>query len=1079
MDALAAIFISHASLDGSLAADVKRWLASRGYEQVFLDLDKAGGLRAGEDWERRLYQEVARCHAVILLITPAWLASKWCFAEFTMARSLGKVIFPIVLAPDQVAVVGPELRSIQMAQWNEEGQAHLAARLEAVALEIARGHRYDPRRSPYPGILSFDAEDAAVFFGRDRVIREIAERLEAKRVGGGARLLLVVGATGSGKSSVLKAGVLPWIGRDSRAWIVLPAFRPGDAPITRLAKVLAEATGRAEAWPQWRQRLAAEPRATLAEAVGLLQVGPALDATLIVAIDQFEEAFTIAEASERAAFLRALTAAADRQRPLAILILATLRSDLMGEILKTPGFDLAHDVYTLGPLAAEQLSDVIEGPAGVAAIVLEPGLSRRMLEDAKGPESLPLLAFALRELYARHGPDKRLAIRDYEQLGDSATMPTRLSPLESVVRRKAEDALRAAAPSPAELAALMEAFVGSLVRVNEEGVRLRRPAALDDLPAPARPLVELLVQARLLGKRQEGEATLVEVAHEALFRAWPLLASWLDEEQDFLIGRRQIEEAERLWLAAAEAEKDRALLAGLLLDRAREWIAQNPERLARVRPFVEASIARDDAEKARIRRLNEQALIGQSRLLADLARQRSEEGDHETAALLALEALPDNATKVARPYVPQAEAALYRALAAMPEAGVRLRLAGERPHFSSDGRRLVTAIGPNGYLWDAANGQQIAALSCHTGKALAAVFSPDDRRVATRSEEDGTVRIWNAVSGAELLVLRAHQDGAWHKGGVWNVAFSPDGGRIATCSPDRTARVWDAASGAPMLTLRHDHWVGSVAFLPDGTRIVTATVATQDRKATTAVRIWDAVTGAEIAVLPRTENAELFCSPDGARIATISEYRVCLWEADGKEIGALLLHDGDGAVKLAFSPDGTRIVTRSDHVARLWDAADGAEIAQLRRPREEEVRSVAFLSSGIRIVTGAQDGTVRIFDAASGAEVAAVRVPAGRVRSASVTPDGARLIAVSEDGTAGIWDQARRLEIAVLAPGGAVSSATLSPDGTRILTSSAGGVVGDISLWRLFAATQDLVDQARSVVSRELTPEQRRQFFLA
>jgi hypothetical protein len=206
---LAAIFISHASSDGQQAAGVKQWLESRGYEQVFLDLDRAGGLRAGEDWERRLYEEVARCHAVILLITPAWLASKWCFAEFTMARSLGKVVFPIVTTPDEGTIIGPELRSIQMERWNAEGQAHLAARLEAVAHEIARGHRYDARRPPYPGIMAFEPEDAAVFFGRDREIREVAERLEARRVQGGARLLLVVGASGSGKSSVLKAGVLP------------------------------------------------------------------------------------------------------------------------------------------------------------------------------------------------------------------------------------------------------------------------------------------------------------------------------------------------------------------------------------------------------------------------------------------------------------------------------------------------------------------------------------------------------------------------------------------------------------------------------------------------------------------------------------------------------------------------------------------------------------------------------------------------------------------------------------------------------------------------------------------------------
>jgi WD40 repeat protein len=1068
---LAAIFISHASVDGQHAAGVKQWLASRGYEQVFLDLDKAGGMRAGEDWERRLYEEVARCHAVILLITPAWLASKWCFAEFAMARSLGKVIFPIVLMPDEGVVIGPELRSIQVERWNEEGQAHLASRLEAVAHEIARGHRFDPRRSPYPGILAFEAEDAAVFFGRDSEIRQIAERLEARRVQGGARLLLVVGASGSGKSSVLKAGVLPWIGRDARSWIRLSAFRPGEAPLTRLAKVLAEGLGDAGKWQLWRERLAAAPRAALAEAIELLQIGPAREATVVLAIDQLEEAFTITGESERAAFLRALASIADRPRPLAMLVVATVRADLINEILKTQDLDLAHEVYTLGPLAAERLADVIEGPAEVAAIILEPGLARHILQDAKRPESLPLLAFALRELNERYGADKRLEILEYERLGDPAAKPVRLSPLENVVRRKAEETIYAAAPSAAELAALKEAFIGALVQVNQEGVRLRRPARLEDLPGPARPLIEMLVGARLLSKRMELETSLVEVAHEALFHAWPLLSSWLDEEQDFLIGRRRVEEAGRFWRAATQQQKDKALLSGLLLERAREWNAKNPDRFTGLSHFVQASIARDDAEKVRAQRLNDQALIGQSRLLVDLSRQQFEEGDCGTAAMLALEALPDTGRKVARPYVPQAEAALYHALSFIPHSAVRFKGTWARAVFSPDGRRLVAAIGQTGILYDTANGQEIAKLSGHRGKRgdIRVYFSPESRRLATIAEEEGIVRVWNAASGAELLVLRAHKDGVWNKNGVWNLAFSPDGARIVTCSPDRTARVWDVDSGAEIMTLRHDNWVGRCAFSPDGTRILTCTSAPPDNKGSTAARIWNATDGTEIAVLRPTENANAFYSPTGTRIATTG-YRtaVRLWDAAGQEVAALGGHDDDITVTVTLSPDGGQLLTISRHMARLWDTAGGKEIAQLRMRDDYLTESSTFLPVGIRIFTSAADGTLRIWDPVSGAEVAVLRGHHGHVSSAVFSPDGERLLTTSSDRTARVWNLAKRTEIAVLDDEG--NSARLSPDGTRIVT--------DGYLWRIFPTTRDLVDHARSVGASELTAEQRQQFFL-
>src|ERR1700751_5640447 len=147
---MAAIFISHSSRDGALASEVSALLAKDGYEQVFLDFDKHTGLQAGENWERRLYGEIERCHAIVLILTVNWLDSKWCFVEFTQARALGKIIFPIVLSPLGDKRIAPEIQGVDLKDWNTEGQQYLSRRIREVTDEVARGFTWERTRSPYP-----------------------------------------------------------------------------------------------------------------------------------------------------------------------------------------------------------------------------------------------------------------------------------------------------------------------------------------------------------------------------------------------------------------------------------------------------------------------------------------------------------------------------------------------------------------------------------------------------------------------------------------------------------------------------------------------------------------------------------------------------------------------------------------------------------------------------------------------------------------------------------------------------------------------------------------------------------------
>jgi TIR domain len=250
-----AIFISHSSRDQTVTDDIKSALAGMGFERVFLDFDKDTGIGAGEAWEKRLYEEVERCHAIILVLTPNWLASTWCRVELAQARALGKVIVPVICAPLGERYVLPEVQAVELVDWNAGGLERIAQRLHAITDELARGFMLDPHRSPYPGIHAFEAEDAAIFFGRDDETRAVIERLDARRTKGGARLVLLIGGSGAGKSSLLKAGVLPQLGRRHDLWIVLPTMRPGRTPLEALAKILADVQGRPEDWRAWHKRL--------------------------------------------------------------------------------------------------------------------------------------------------------------------------------------------------------------------------------------------------------------------------------------------------------------------------------------------------------------------------------------------------------------------------------------------------------------------------------------------------------------------------------------------------------------------------------------------------------------------------------------------------------------------------------------------------------------------------------------------------------------------------------------------------------------------------------------------------------
>jgi WD40 repeat protein len=1087
------IFISHSSRDAEQAARLLECLHAHGLVETFLDFDKHAGLAPGADWERTLYREIVGAEAVILILTKNWFDSKWCFAEFTQARALGKAIFPLIEAPTGETFVSGDIQHLDLVKDREGGLARLATELTEVVVNARGGFGWDQTRPPYPGLLAFDEADAAIYFGRDDDIRRLIERLNARRAQGGAKLIAILGASGSGKSSLLRAGVLPRLKRDKRNWIALPPFRPQLHPLEELAQAVAIALGPGADWRHWRDALSSEnlPRALSDLARDLRAAHASNEAQILISVDQAEELFGAAERTGAEQFLRVLNGLQDERLP--FLVAMTLRSDFLGKLQEAPGLTAPFEGFSLKPMPLARVRDIIEGPARVAGLTVDDALVAAAMNDAATDDALPLLAFALRELYDRFGQKKHLTLEAYRALGDDTGQ---LSPLENAVRRKADEVLAVAKSSPGDLQALRQAFVPAMVRVNSEGEYARRPARFDTLPSNARPLIERLARARLLIIHTEKDLTMVEVAHEALLRKWPLLRGWLDEEREFLIGRDQLEQDLLDWEKVPAKEKTEALLSGLKLTRARAWLVEKPLQLTEAeRGFIQASVAHYEAEVARRERSRhrvQQASVTAALVLAvclagaiwewRIAKAREATAESRELAAIAEQTVGTGGDLglALRTAVKAAE----RSPTDQAEHALRTVLEGPLEHlilhhggpvyvgaFSPDGTRLVTAsVDRTARVWDAATGHLLATLNGHTGPVNDAAFSADGSRIVTASD-DGTARVWDAATGHLLATLsgsavevrkaafsldakRIVTTGAdnsarvWdaesghllttltgHGGALYDVGFSPDGKRIVTASADYTSRVWDAETGDLLTTLTgHTGPVTGAAFSFDGKRVITAS---EDGTA----RVWDTDSGLLFATLRGGVGAvhDAAFSPDGGRIITTSNDGVArVWDADIGHPLAIITGFAGRVFDVSFSPDGKHLVTGSeDLTARVWDAETGTLLTTLAG-HSLMIYTAAFSPDGRRIVTGSADKTARVWDAKTGRLVATLAGHTGRVNQAAFSPDGKCVVAAGDDGTARAWDaETGHLLATLTGHTGPVNEATYSPDGNRIVTASA------------------------------------------
>jgi len=949
-------------------------------------------------------------------------------------------------------------------------------------------------QAPFRGLEAYEFEHAPIFFGRDELVAKAAEQL-ASQARAGTSFLLVSGPSGSGKSSLVKAALVPRLMKPQRieriAFLRRAIFRPGDAggdlilafvdALTRpglsgygIAEVLAPGQDGKQLAAHLRAA-ADEPSYPFVSALARLtdtarRGGEILryeEARMVLIVDQLEELFTAERItpSDRELFVRLLAGLA---RSGAVWVVATMRADFWHRAAELPELmKLAEGAGRLevGVPAPAELADMILKPAQAAGLSFETsaqsglGLNAILANDAAAaPGVLPLLSFTLDALYredvtSRHG--KVLTFATYEALGK----------LEGAIARRANEVVAAL---PAVAQASLQRVLRALVTLSGgDQIPVARAASLDAFAGgtAARILVDALIAARLLVASDGGGNPAVRLAHEALIRRWDRARELLVADRRDLETRSLIESQMARWLAeTGKARKQRLLrdpdLANAV-DLERRW----GEELANCRGYIAESVR---ADRARQRIFQAAAAAFAVLSVVSVLASYKERAERKVA---------DDATtsaKIAAGQAQDGQRALSVTVAELrgrtaAEAGKTAEAVGialdvlpadvakpSRPLVREALTALVYAINEDQ--------RNLATLSGHEAPIWSMAFSPDGTLLATGSV-DKTVRIWDVARRRLLRTLAGQPDV------VTDLAFTQDGKRLISVG-GIVAIAWDVTTGEKLRTFEgHKRPIQRVTMLPGDRRFVTSAWDNTARiwnldesKAATEIHgpdvepsggdpIMRAVASATFQIFGGTHVSAL--SPDGKRLVTAGHVNptASVWDTEtGRQVATLNLVKAANFnfefTQAAFDRDGGHVATASSDGARIWDVATHKQLFSLGEPGVS-VETLAFNHAGDRIVTGRKDGDAQLWDALSGKLIATLSGHTSAVNSVDFSADDKLVVTGAQDGSARIWDGASGRRRGVLREQIGILQVKFSPDGAIVASA---GRDNTVRLWRTHAA---------------------------
>ena len=945
------------------------------------------------------------------------------------------------------------------------------------------------KENPFRGLQIFDFEHAPIFCGRTSAIGAVLEALKVQ-VRVQRPFVLVVGASGSGKSSLVRAGVLPLLtqpetiegiglwrwaatrpgagGADGDCFDALaaalleppalPALEDAESQnaIRDLAVELREHStsvalrvrdGLDHAAREWKihhihsleereRQLRGSGRLEDADLVRQQSQRVELPKTrLALVVDQLEELFTTGFPLEvRQKYISAI---ADLVRSGRVFILATLRSDFypsyqqfpdLIELTKPGGrVDLRHPT-------AYEIGNMIRLPAEAAGLHFEKeqGTGQRLdqaLRDAASgtPESLPLLEHVLSLLYDAQGARGDGLLRWSDY--------RELGELKGALAKHAEAVFTTLQPHEQKTFPLVMRYLVTLGQ-GEEEVPNRRTVPYRDFvgseaadreqKAGAKGFVDLFIEKRLLVADTDPQG---EVAVCVAHEA--LLREW-QRVKDWLKKNREfLRMRDRLDSSlklwlSRGKQKDDLLGPGLPLAEGEKLVKDFGPSLSREQTDYVYASVNERKRRKQAQERIRYAVMAAISVLALVAGFQWLQAEHQR------QTAEQNAERAqrneARSKELLREASKVDFVTASQQRDPAARLAYLARAVRNDPSNQVASITLEQLLTRQSAFPKAPLCSFrHDASLLTASFSPDGRWVVTASE-DHTARVWEAATSKAVgQPLR-------HDGRVNSAVFSPDGKWVVTASEDSTARLWEADSGKLLTIFQgHTNAVTGAVFSPDGKLVLSAS------KDGTA-RLWEAATGKAVSE-PLQHDGFVYSaefSPDGKWMVTAcSDGTARLWEtATGKPEGQPLQHDKD-VWHAAFSPDGKWVVTASgDRTARVWEAATGKPVGQPLR-HDGNVTRVAFSPDGMRVVTASADGTARVWEAATGEPVGQPLRHDGGVASAAFSPDGIWVVTASDDHTARLWEAATGEPVGQsLRHDGGVASAAFSPDGLWVVTAS-------------------------------------------